>query len=117
MNYSKYGELSPTAYSEGLGRSQFMDIGIKELWTPIPRIAGPVFTVQLSPGDNLMMHAAIYEASQKSIIVVDGCDTDYAVAGGNVCAIAQSRGIVGFIVDGVIRDLAEIRERTCPMIQ
>ena len=27
-----------------------------------------------------------------------------------MCAVAQKRGIVGLIIDGVIRDLAEIRE-------
>ena len=37
-------------------------------------------------------------------------DPQFAVAGGNVCAIAQQRGIAGFVVDGVIRDLAQVRE-------
>jgi 4-hydroxy-4-methyl-2-oxoglutarate aldolase len=29
------------------------------------------------------------------------------VAGGNVCALAKRRGIAGFIIDGVIRDVDE----------
>lgn len=113
--YKKYQELSPTVYADICGFKQVMDSGIKGLWGPIPRIAGPAFTVQLSPGDNLMMHSAIYEAPEGSIIVADGCNQDFAVAGGNVCATAQQRGIAGFVIDGAIRDIAEIRESQFPV--
>jgi len=115
IEYSKYSKLSPTAYAEALNRCQFMDFGINELWPQIPRIAGPAFTVQLHPGDNLMLHAAIYEAPTGSVIVVKAGDTDFAVAGGNVCAVAQKRGVIGFVIDGVIRDLAEIRQNKFPV--
>ncbi|MFC7646013.1 RraA family protein [Streptosporangium lutulentum] len=62
-----------------------------------------------------MLHAAIYRAEPGSIIVVEAGDVDYAVAGGNVCAVAQRRGIAAFVVDGVIRDLAEVREMDFPV--
>ena len=114
-DYSKFREISPTAYADGLERQQFMDIGIKEVWTPIPRIAGKAYTVKCHPGDNLMLHAAIYRAEPGTIIVVESGTLDYAVSGGNVCAIAQKRGITGFIVDGVIRDVAEVREAKFPV--
>ncbi|MFK8183687.1 MAG: RraA family protein [Phormidesmis sp.] len=108
-------EISPTAYADGLGREQFMDRGIRELWPQIPRIAGPAFTVRCVPGDNLMLHAALYRAKPGDIIVVETGSNDYAVAGGNVCAIAQKRGITGFVIDGVIRDVAEVREARFPV--
>src|SRR5215469_8572877 len=92
-----------------------MDIGIRALWSPVPRVAGPAFTVTCAPGDNLMLHAAIYRAAPGSIVVVAAGDSDYAVAGGNVCAVAQRRGIAGFVVDGVIRDLAEVRDAGFPV--
>ncbi|MEM8721932.1 MAG: RraA family protein [Cyanobacteria bacterium P01_G01_bin.39] len=114
-DYSKFQAISPTAYADGLPRQQFMDIGIKAVWQPIPRIAGKAYTVKCHPGDNLMLHAAIYRAEPGSIIVVESGTLDYAVSGGNVCAIAQKRGIVGFIVDGVIRDVAEVRESKFPV--
>jgi regulator of RNase E activity RraA len=81
----------------------------------MPLIAGPAYPVQCSPGDNLMLHAAIYRAEPGSIIVVEAGDMDYAVSGGNVCAVAKRRGIAGFVVDGVIRDLAEVRENGFPV--
>ncbi|GAA2765003.1 hypothetical protein GCM10010103_40440 [Streptomyces paradoxus] len=37
-------------------------------------------------------------------------DLDCALAGGNVCAVARRRGITAFVADGLIRDLAEVRE-------
>ncbi|MEO1523501.1 MAG: RraA family protein, partial [Cyanobacteria bacterium J06633_2] len=110
-----FSALSPTAYADALGREQFMDMSIHEMWPRIPRIAGPAYPVSCPPGDNLMLHAAIYRATPGSIVVINAGDVDYAVSGGNVCAIAQRRGIAGFVVDGVIRDVAEVREAAFPV--
>lgn len=115
LENEQYNGISPADYANFLPISQVLDFGIKALWPGTPRIAGPAFTVQLSPGDHLMMHAAIYEAPAGSIIVVTGSGNEFAVAGGNVCAIAQKRGIQGFVIDGVIRDVAEIRESQFPV--
>jgi 4-hydroxy-4-methyl-2-oxoglutarate aldolase len=115
IDIAKFRDISPTAYADGLPRKQFMDIGIKAVWQPIPRIAGKAYTVKCYPGDNLMLHAAIYRAEPGSIIVVEAGNSDYAMSGGNVCAIAQKRGIIGFIIDGAIRDLAEVRESKFPV--
>lgn len=114
-NIDKFREISPTAYADGLPREQFMVPQIKPVWQPMPRIAGQAYTVKCYPGDNLMLHAAIYRAEPGSIIVVEAGTHDYAVSGGNVCAIAQQRGIAGFIVDGAIRDLAEVRASKFPV--
>ncbi|MFD5895201.1 RraA family protein [Streptomyces sp. NPDC060366] len=112
---SGFKDISPTTLAESLGREQVMDIGIRPLWPSVPRIAGPAFTVRCAPGDNLMLHAAIYRAEPGSVIVVQAGDVDYALAGGNVCAVAQRRGIAGFVLDGVMRDLAEVRELNFPV--
>ncbi|MEL7010536.1 MAG: RraA family protein [Cyanobacteria bacterium J06629_2] len=114
-NVDKFRAISPTAYADALSREQFMDLGIRAVWQPIPRIAGVAYTVKCHPGDNLMLHAAIYRAAPGSVIVVESGSLDYAVSGGNVCAIAQKRGIAGFVVDGVIRDVAEVREAKFPV--
>jgi regulator of RNase E activity RraA len=113
--YSDFQQLSPTTLADVLTRDRVMDIGIRPLWAETPRVAGPAYPVRCPPGDNLMLHAAIYRAAPGSVIVVEAGDIDYAVAGGNVCAVAQRRGIAAFVVDGVIRDLAEARERRFPV--
>ncbi|HTA08407.1 MAG TPA: RraA family protein [Streptosporangiaceae bacterium] len=110
-----FQDVSPTILADILGRGQVMDIGVRPLWSPMNRVAGPAFTVRCAPGDNLMLHAAIYRAQPGSVLVVQAGDADYALAGGNVCAIAQRRGIAALVTDGVIRDLAEVREIGFPV--
>lgn len=110
-----FKNISPTTLADVLGREQVMDTGIRPLWDSTPRVAGPAFTVRCPAGDNLMLHAAIHRAPAGSVIVVEAGDVDYAVAGGNVCAVAQRRGIAAFVVDGVIRDLGEVREMGFPV--
>jgi 4-hydroxy-4-methyl-2-oxoglutarate aldolase len=109
-----FASVSPCEYADALSRDQFMDYGIKPLWEGMGRIAGPAFRVKCAPGDHLMLHAAIYRAQPGDIIVVQA-DDKFAVAGGNVCAIAQARGIAGFVIDGVIRDIAETRDNKFPV--
>ena len=113
--YAAFLMLSPTTLSDVLTRDRVMNLGIRPLWSGMPRVSGPAYPVRCAPGDNLMLHAAIYRAPVGSIIVVEAGDVEYAVAGGNVCAVAQKRGIAAFVVDGVIRDLAETRENGFPV--
>ena len=114
-DHAAFLALSPTTLADTLTRDRVMHIGIRPLWPDMPRIAGPAYPVRCPAGDHLMLHAAIYRALPGSVIVVEAGDTDYALAGGNVCAVAQKRGIAAFIVDGVIRDLAETRSRRFPV--
>ncbi|MGW1049426.1 RraA family protein [Streptomyces sp. NPDC002521] len=110
-----FAGIPTTTLADLLGREQVMDIGIRPLWGPVPRVAGPAFTVSCPPGDNLMLHAAVHRAAPGSIIVVESGDLDYALAGGNVCAVARRRGVTAFVADGLIRDLGEVRELGFPV--
>ena len=114
-DYAAFAQIPPPDIAGCVKRENVMDIGIRELWPGIPRIAGPAFTVQCAAGDHLMLHAAIYEAAKGDILVVQGGDVDYALAGGNVCAIAKERGIAGMVIDGAIRDVAEARDLAFPV--
>ena len=107
--------LPTTAISDVIDLSSVMRYAIRPLWPDISRIAGPAFTVRTARHDNLMLHAAIYRAEPGDVIVVEAGDDSMAVAGGNVCAIAQKRGVAGFIVDGVIRDIGESRAKGFPL--
>src|SRR5689334_442838 len=106
--------IPTTTLADILGKRQVMDFGISRLW-PSDRVAGPAFTVRCPKGDNLMLHAAIYRAEPGSVIVVESGDTDFALAGGNVCAVAHRRGVEAFVLDGVIRDIGEIRADGFPV--
>ena len=107
--------LATTAISDIIDLSSVMRFSIQPLWPDMLRIAGPAFTVRTPRHDNLMLHAAIYRAEPGDVIVVEAGDDSMAVAGGNVCAIARKRGVAGFIVDGVIRDIGESRANGFPL--
>jgi len=109
-----FRDVPTTTIGDLLGRERFMDIGIRPLWGT-PRLAGPAYPVRCAKGDNLMLHAAIYRAEPGSVIVVESGDLDYALAGGNVCAIAHRRGVAGFVLDGLVRDIGEVRELGFPV--
>ncbi|WP_326836546.1 RraA family protein [Amycolatopsis rhabdoformis] len=110
-----FPDIPTTTLADLLTRDQVMDLGVRPLWGPVPQVSGPAYTVRCPAGDNLMLHAAIHRAPAGSIVVVESGDLDYALAGGNVCAVAQRNGIAAFVLDGVIRDLAEVRELRFPV--
>ncbi|KWT57946.1 diguanylate cyclase [Streptomyces albus subsp. albus] len=114
-DFSGFRSIPTTTLADLLGRAQVMDVGIRPLWSPVPRVAGPAFTVRCPPGDNLMLHAAVHRAEPGAVIVVESGDMDYALAGGNVCAVARRRGVAAIVADGLIRDLGEVREAGFPV--
>lgn len=115
MDAASFARFATTTYCDVLTRDRVMDMGLRPLWAPIPRIAGPAYPVRNEPADNLMLHIAIHRAPPGSVIVCQAGDNDYAQAGGNVCAWAQKRGVAGIVVDGVLRDVGESREHGFPL--
>jgi regulator of RNase E activity RraA len=116
MDIAPFARLAPTTYADVLTRDRVMDVGIRPMWDGMPRLCGPAYPVRCAPGDNLMLHAAIHRAAAGSVIVCEAGDRDFAMSGGNVCAWAQHRGIAGFVVDGVVRDIGEVRARRFPVM-
>ncbi|MFZ5963667.1 RraA family protein [Thalassococcus sp. BH17M4-6] len=78
-------------------------------------MAGVALTVKTRPGDNLMLHAAIDRAVPGDVIVVDaGGALDNALMGELMLAYAIKQGVVGFVINGAIRDLDQFREMNLP---
>jgi 4-hydroxy-4-methyl-2-oxoglutarate aldolase len=79
-------------------------------------IAGRAFTVKIPVGDNLAVLKAIREAKPGDILVVDAKGDPYrAIAGDFVVGMAQTLGIGGIVVDGVIRDIVGIKQLNFPV--
>jgi RraA family protein len=80
------------------------------------RLWGPACTVRVFPGDNLMVHKALDIVRPGDVIVVDaGGSPMNAVLGDLVCTKAKHRGVAGFVVDGLVRDLPGIQEIGLPV--
>src|SRR5690348_11607657 len=114
-DYAAFQRFSPTTLADCLRRENVMDYGIHPLWADMPRVAGHTLPVRCGAGDSLMLLAAILRAPEGSFIVVESENIDYVVAGGNVCATAQQRGILPLIIGGVKRDVEEIRKMQFPV--
>ncbi len=79
-------------------------------------LCGPALTVRVPPNDNLMVHKSVDMARPGEVIVVEaGGDLDVSVVGGIVTAYAASRAVGGFVIDGAVRDTAEISAGTLPV--
>ena len=75
----------------------------------LPRFAGPVATVQCAE-DNLIVKALLDSPGQGRVLVVDGGGSlRTALVGGNLAAAAARNGWAGIVVDGAVRDVAELR--------
>ena len=83
---------------------------------PRMKVAGPAFTVEVRPGDNLMIHAAIALAKPGDVLVIDGKGDQTAALMGTIMMTAcRQLGIAGVIMDGAVRDSLEIDEMDFPV--
>jgi len=80
------------------------------------KLAGSALTVEVRPGDNLMIHAAIALARPGDVLVIDGKGDQTAALMGTIMMNAcRQVGIAGVVVDGAVRDSLEIDEMDFPV--
>lgn len=79
-------------------------------------MAGTAVTVRSRGGDNLTYLRALEFCRPGDVLVIDaGGDLNNAVIGGILTFYAASIGMAGIVIDGAIRDVAEIRSRDFPV--
>jgi regulator of ribonuclease activity A len=73
-----------------------------------PAFAGPVATVSCHE-DNTSVKAMVESPGHGRVLVVDGGGSlRHALVGGNLAAAAARNGWAGVVVDGCVRDVAEL---------
>ena len=98
-----------------LGRAAAMDSRVKRLSQGM-KLVGPALTVKVPPIDNLMIHKALTLVQAGDVMVIDGGgDHSWALLGFLMVSTAIKLGLAGMIVDGCIRDAAEIRAAGFPI--
>lgn len=108
-------EVPTTAISDVLKGMNNLDPTIKPLKETY-KIAGNAYTVKLPVGDNLYLLKALKEVKPGDILVVDvKGDTYRAIAGDFVVGMMQTLEVGGLVVDGVIRDLIDIKKLNFPV--
>ncbi len=74
------------------------------------RFHGPVATVKVFE-DNVLVVEALESIDSGSVLVVDGGgSTDCALVGDRLGGIAVSRGLAGIVINGCLRDSAQLAE-------
>jgi regulator of RNase E activity RraA len=104
------GAFDTPAISDLMNRLYTMQPTIRPVTDPNLRILGPACTVKVYPGDNLMVHKALDVAQPGDVIVIDaGQSMMNGVLGDLISTKARHRGVQGYVVDGLIRDLPDIQ--------
>ena len=108
-------QLGAATVYEAQGAFGALDHGIKPV-DPTCRLAGPAFTVDMRPSDNLMLHYALLKAQPGDVLVVDAKAFMEAGPWGDVLtAQAMKLGLAGLVINGTVRDGNAIIEAGFPV--
>jgi 4-hydroxy-4-methyl-2-oxoglutarate aldolase len=111
----KASAFAASILADVAGRRGTLDGRIQAV-VPAARMAGPAFTIEVRPGDNLMIHAAISMAKPGDVLVVDGKgDRTCALMGSIMINACKKLGLAGVVLDGAHRDTEELRELGFPV--
>jgi len=107
--------LRPALLSDALGKAGAMDHDMR-CWSANCRMAGPAVTLRVHTADILMVGKALSECPKGSVLVIDGQgELNTALWGAITTACARRKGVEGIVIDGAIRDVAQIRHDKLPV--
>lgn len=78
-------------------------------------VSGHALTVRTWPGDNVALHKALDVAAPGDFLVVDASGSPTSVMGDLMARYATTRGIAGVVVDGLVRDAADLDAGSLPV--
>jgi 4-hydroxy-4-methyl-2-oxoglutarate aldolase len=111
----KASEFQAAILADVAGRRGTVNGRIRAL-TPTMKVAGPAFTIEVRPGDNLMIHAAMAMAKPGDVLVIDGkADLTAALMGTIMMLGCKVTGLAGVVIDGAVRDTLELAELGFPV--
>ena len=112
---AKVKKIGTGPLSDAIGKTGGMDHGM-QCRSANPRMAGPAFTVRVHTADILMVAKALSLCPKDHVLVIDGQgELNTALWGGLTTMAAGIKGLAGIVIDGAIRDLADIRKSRLPV--
>ena len=94
---------------DALGGRGCIDYRIKPIAPSDTVIVGVAITCHAGPADNLALFGAVHAARRGDVLIAaTDAFTGTAVTGDLLLGMAKNRGIVGFVTDGLIRDLVGV---------
>lgn len=90
-------------------------IGLRPFHKTGEVMIGTALTVRVPAGDNLFIHKALDQIRPGDVLVVDGeGHENRALVGEIMTSIGASRGAVGFVINGSIRDAGALAQSSFP---
>jgi 4-hydroxy-4-methyl-2-oxoglutarate aldolase len=89
--------------------------GLRAMWRGAA-LAGPAFTVECAPGDNLGLHMGVVSAPAGAVLAVSvPGDVRRGYWGEVLTVAAMSAGVTGLVIDATVRDIEAIERRQFPV--
>ena len=109
------GRVPTAVASDAMERTNAMASAVRPLFEGA-RLCGPAVTVAACVGSNEGAVRALDAVEPGDVVVIDARgQTDCAVWGGLLSALARRRGVAGVVIDGAVRDAAEQRSLRFPV--
>jgi 4-hydroxy-4-methyl-2-oxoglutarate aldolase len=112
---ARLSQFGVATIHEAMGRVGLMRPYIRPVYKGAA-MCGPAVTVLLQPGDNWMFHVAA-EQVQEGDVIVAGCTTESedGFFGELLATSLTARGCKGLVIDGGVRDVADLEKMDFPV--
>jgi 4-hydroxy-4-methyl-2-oxoglutarate aldolase len=104
---------SATIY-EASGLDCYLPATLRPVWSGA-EVVGTALPVRTAAGDNLPLHLALEQAADGEVLVVDAGGAPHGYWGEVLTVAAQQRGVRALVIDGGVRDTAQLEQLGFPV--